>query len=103
MHLLRLFDAGCFTRPDRPYRLISNHNLTDAMTIGMNDCGKLTLDNLFGFPSFALCQRLSHANNRRQPACQSTLRFGCNHRIGFSMVLTTLRVPNQQITHAELF
>lgn len=63
---------------------------------------QLALDDFLGLPRLALCQRFAHTDDGRDALGQRSLRLQGHHGIGFTMVLATLRVPDQGVAHVKI-
>ena len=67
----------------------------------MDHGSELTLDDLFGLARFSLRKRFTDADDGRDAVAQRRSRLRSNLLVRFAMVLTTLRMTDDDVTHAE--
>ncbi len=87
-----------------PIAQTGSYATTNSLTHGthmVNHCSELALDHLLGLTSFTLLQGFTHTDDGRDALSQRSLRLGGNHCIRLTVVLATLRVTHERVTHPK--
>jgi hypothetical protein len=77
MYLLRLFRRGNLARPNRPNRLIRNHDLRPVFRL-LGDGFQLCGDHFDGLVTLSLIQCFSTAQDDTQTSVERGFRLACN-------------------------
>ncbi len=102
VHRLRLLRRRGLAGADGPDGLVGDDDLADAVAVDVDHGGQLALDDFFGLPGFALCQRFADADDGRDAVRQRGGGLGGHQLVGLAVVLAALRMADDGVAHAEV-